>query len=106
MNSEAQRYCKSKDVKADTQRELPVNGIFIAVGIVPATDWVPDFIEKDEKGYVVAAEEGETSVTGIYAAGDIRTKVLRQIITAVADGANAAVRAGQYVNEVKIIKEM
>ncbi len=95
-----------KDVKADTQRELPVNSIFIAVGIVPATDWVPDFIEKDEKGYVAAAEEGETSVTGIYAAGDIRTKALRQIITAVADGANAAVRAGQYVNEVKIVKGM
>lgn len=89
-----------KDVKTGVQRELPVNGIFIAVGIVPATDWVPDFIEKDEKGYVAAAEEGETSVTGIYAAGDIRTKALRQIITAVADGANAAVRAGQYVNEL------
>lgn len=93
-----------KDVKANAQRELPVNGIFIAVGIVPATDWVPDFIEKDEKGYIVATEEGETSVTGIYAAGDIRTKALRQIITAVSDGANAAVRAGQYVNEVKIVK--
>ena len=93
-----------KDVKTGVQRELPVNGIFIAVGIVPATDWVPDFIEKDDKGYVAAAEEGETSVTGIYAAGDIRTKALRQIITAVADGANAAVRAGQYVNEVKIVK--
>lgn len=95
-----------KDVKTGVQRELPVNGIFIAVGIVPATDWVPDFIEKDDKGYVAAAEEGETSVTGIYAAGDIRTKALRQIITAVADGANAAVRAGQYVNEVKIVKGM
>lgn len=93
-----------KDVKANAQRELPVNGIFIAVGIVPATDWVPDFIEKDEKGYIVATEEGETSVTGIYAAGDIRTKALRQIITAVSDGANAAVRAGQYVNEVKSVK--
>lgn len=95
-----------KDVKNDTQRELLINGIFIAVGIIPATDWVPDFIEKDAKGYVVAAEEGETSVTGIYAAGDIRTKDLRQIITAVSDGANAAVRAGHYINEVKIIKEM
>lgn len=94
-----------KGVKTESQRELLVNGIFIAVGIVPATDWVPDFIEKDEKGYIVATEEGETSVTGIYAAGDIRTKALRQIITAVADGANAAVRAGQYINEVKIVKE-
>jgi len=93
-----------KDVKSGETKDLAVEGIFIAVGIVPATNWLPDWIEKDEKGYVVATEEGETSITGIYAAGDIRTKALRQIITAVADGANAAVRAGQYVNEVKIIK--
>ncbi len=93
-----------KDVKSGETKDLAVEGIFIAVGIVPATKWLPDWIEKDEKGYVVATEEGETSKTGIYAAGDIRTKALRQIITAVADGANAAVRAGQYVNEVKIIK--
>lgn len=93
-----------KDVKSGETKDLAMEGIFIAVGIVPATNWLPDWIEKDEKGYVVATEEGETSVTGIYAAGDIRTKALRQIITAVADGANTAVRAGQYVNEVKIIK--
>lgn len=92
-----------KDVKAGVQKELPVDGIFIAVGIVPATKWLPDWIEKDEKGYVVATEEGETSKTGIYAAGDIRTKALRQIITAVADGANAAVRAGNYINEVRML---
>lgn len=93
-----------KDVKSGETKDLAVNGIFIAVGIVPATKWLPDWIEKDEKGYVVATEEGETSVTGIYAAGDIRTKALRQIITAVADGANAAVRAGNYINEIKIVK--
>lgn len=93
-----------EDVKSKEQRELPVAGIFIAVGIVPGTDWVPQWIEKDEKGYIVAAEEGETSATGIYAAGDIRTKALRQIITAVSDGANAAVKAGTYINQVKIVK--
>lgn len=92
-----------KDVKSGETKDLVVDGIFIAVGIVPATKWLPDWIEKDEKGYVVATEEGETSVTGIYAAGDIRTKALRQIITAVADGANAAVRAGNYINEVRML---
>lgn len=89
-----------KDVKSGESNELSVDGIFIAVGIVPATKWLPDWIEKDEKGYVVASEEGETSKTGIYAAGDIRTKALRQIITAVADGANAAVKAGSYINQL------
>lgn len=93
-----------KDVKTETQKELPVNGIFIAVGIVPGTAWVPEFIQKDEKGYIVADEDCETSARGIFAAGDIRTKLLRQIITAVSDGANAAVRAGSYINQEKFVK--
>lgn len=93
-----------KDVKTETQKELPVNGIFIAVGIVPGTAWVPEFIQKDEKGYIVADEDCETSARGIFAAGDVRTKLLRQIITAVSDGANAAVRAGSYINQEKFVK--
>ncbi len=93
-----------EDVKSGERRNLAVNGIFIAVGIVPGTAWVPKYISMDEKGYIVANEEGETSVKGIYAAGDIRTKALRQIITAVSDGANAAVRAGAYINQIKIVK--
>ena len=93
-----------KDVKSEQEKELQVDGIFIAVGIIPATSWIPDFINKDEKGYVVANEEGETSAKGIYVAGDIRTKALRQIITAVSDGANAAVNAGAYINRTKIVK--
>lgn len=93
-----------KDVKSEQEKELQVDGIFIAVGIIPATSWIPDFIKKDEKGYVVANEEGETSAKGIYVAGDIRTKALRQIITAVSDGANAAVNAGAYINRIKIVK--
>ncbi len=93
-----------KDVKSEQERELQVDGIFIAVGIIPAASWIPDFIKKDEKGYVVANEEGETSAKGIYVAGDIRTKSLRQIITAVSDGANAAVNAGAYINRTKIVK--
>ncbi len=93
-----------KDVKSEQEKELQVDGIFIAVGIIPATSWIRDFIKKDEKGYVVANEEGETSAKGIYVAGDIRTKALRQIITAVSDGANAAVNAGAYINRTKIVK--
>lgn len=97
-------HLQIRDEKTQEMKELPINGIFIAVGIVPGTAWVPDWIEKDERGYLVANEEGETTATGIYAAGDIRTKALRQIITAVADGANAAVSASAYINQVKIVK--
>ncbi|MDE6912409.1 MAG: thioredoxin-disulfide reductase [Lachnospiraceae bacterium] len=68
---------------------LEVNGIFIAVGIVPNTDLFKGLVEMDERGYIKAGEDCVTSCRGIYAAGDIRLKPMRQIITAVADGANA-----------------
>lgn len=68
---------------------LEVNGVFIAVGILPNTQSFKGLVEMDEKGYILADETCTTSVHGIYAAGDIRKKALRQIITAVADGANA-----------------
>ncbi len=92
-----------RNLKTKEAEELPVDGVFVAVGIVPATQWVPDWIAKDDKGYIVAEEEGETSVPGFFVAGDIRTKALRQIITAVSDGANASVRAAAYINQTKIV---
>ena len=79
------------------QRQLPVDGVFIAVGMNPNTEMIPDQIEKDEAGYLVAGEECVTNVTGIFAAGDVRTKKLRQIVTAAADGANAVESAQQYL---------
>lgn len=82
-------------------KELQVAGVFIAVGMVPNTKWVPDMVEKDEKGYIVAGEEGITNTEGIFVAGDARTKHLRQIITAVSDGANAAISAAGYVGRKK-----
>ena len=69
--------------------ELEINGIFIAVGVVPNTDLCKNLVETDERGYIKAGEDCATSCKGIYAAGDIRLKPMRQIITAVADGANA-----------------
>lgn len=68
---------------------LEVNGIFIAVGIIPNTEMFQGLVDMDEQGYILADESCMTSVHGIFAAGDIRKKALRQIITAVADGANA-----------------
>ncbi|MBD5470870.1 MAG: thioredoxin-disulfide reductase [Lachnospiraceae bacterium] len=75
--------------KEQQTSELEINGIFIAVGVVPNTDLCKNLVETDERGYIKAGEDCATSCKGIYAAGDIRLKPMRQIITAVADGANA-----------------
>ena len=75
---------------------LNVNGIFIAVGVIPNTEKFKGLVEMDEKGYILADESCVTSVPGIFAAGDIRKKALRQIITAVADGANAVNSVQSY----------
>lgn len=85
-----------KNGKTGDTFTLPVSGVFVAVGIRPGTELVRDLVACDEGGYVVADETGATDVPGIYVAGDVRKKPLRQIVTAVADGANAAVAAGQY----------
>lgn len=78
-------YNKEKDERS----ELPVSGIFIAVGMIPNSGIYKDLIKCNEAGYVIAGEDCRSNVKGIYATGDIRTKSLRQVITAVADGANA-----------------
>ncbi|MCI6431306.1 MAG: thioredoxin-disulfide reductase [Oliverpabstia sp.] len=81
---------------------INVNGIFIAVGIIPDTGFIKDLIHLDTKGYVVAGENGQTNIPGIYAAGDIRTKQLRQIITAAADGANCVASAEKYLQNFSL----
>lgn len=88
--------------KVDTGEvsDLAVAGIFIAVGIRPGTELVRNMVECDEGGYILAGEDCATSLPGLYAAGDVRKKPIRQIITAVADGANAAVAAGAYCRAV------
>lgn len=82
-----------KNVQTGETGSLPVAGIFIAVGIVPQTQIYEGLVERNAGGYIVAGEDCATSAEGIFAAGDCRTKNLRQIITAVADGANAATSA-------------
>lgn len=78
------------NLKSGARTELNVQGVFIAVGINPVTTILQDLnVEMDSKGYVLAGEDCKTNVPGIYVAGDIRKKPLRQIITAVCDGANA-----------------
>lgn len=78
-------------------QKLSVSGVFVAVGNVPDSKAFEGVVKLDEKGYIVAEEDGITSVPGIFAAGDIRTKKLRQIVTAAADGACAVNSAEQYI---------
>ncbi|MBQ9766220.1 MAG: thioredoxin-disulfide reductase [Lachnospiraceae bacterium] len=86
-----------KNVKTGEARQLKAQGIFVAVGMIPNTDAYKSALELDEVGYVVAGEDCVTSVPGVYAAGDVRTKELRQIITAVSDGACAVKMAERYL---------
>lgn len=90
---------KVRNVKNDKETSIPVDGVFIAVGIVPGTEKFKNLVKLDEGGYIIAGEDGVTSTPGIFAAGDIRTKNLRQVVTAVADGANAVASARRYLME-------
>lgn len=79
-----------RNVKTGEKRDLPVNGVFMAVGIMPNIGTLSAGLpEQDETGYIKAGEDCVTSIPGIFVAGDIRTKQLRQVVTAAADGANA-----------------
>ena len=72
--------------------------MFIAVGIVPRSDTVKNLAELDDNGYIVADESGRTSLDGLFAAGDVRTKELRQIITACSDGANCVDSVNKFLD--------
>lgn len=88
---------KIQNKKTQEESFIETDGVFIAVGIVPGTEKFKDLVKLDEAGYIVAGEDGITSESGIFAAGDIRTKNLRQVVTAVADGANAVASAQRYL---------
>ncbi|MFO8191190.1 MAG: thioredoxin-disulfide reductase [Bacillota bacterium] len=85
-------------VQDGQERELDVEGVFIYAGRRPNTEFLEKgIIETNESGYIITSEKMETSLPGVYAAGDIRRKFLRQVITAAADGAIAATAAAQYI---------
>lgn len=89
-----------EDRKSGEQRTLSVDGVFVAVGIHPETELVRELAACDDAGYVLAGEDGATDVPGIFVAGDVRKKPLRQIVTAVADGANAVTAASIWIQTV------
>ena len=85
-----------RNVKAETEREIDVAGVFVAIGNTPNASFI-NSISVDAKGYVMADESCRTSIPGVFAAGDLRTKRLRQVSTAVADGANAVYSVQEYL---------
>ena len=88
-----------KNVKTEEEQVLRVDGVFVAIGTNPNTGLAEGLVSMDAQGYIIADETGVTDRPGIFVAGDIRTKALRQIITAVADGANAVTAAWSYIME-------
>jgi len=88
-----------KNVKSGESKDLDVSGVFIAVGYIPNSDLFKNVVATDEAGYIIAGENCETNVPGIFAAGDVRTKGLRQIITAASDGAIAVTAVEKYLND-------
>jgi len=89
------------DVKTKKETDISCNGVFIFVGLVPNTNFVKDTIKLDENGYVIAEGSMKTSRDGIFACGDCRQTILRQVVTACGDGAFAAFSAQQYVENLK-----
>ena len=91
-----------EDIRDLIKKELPVSAVFIAVGQRPNSDCIRGLVEMDETGYIITDNNCETSVPGIFAAGDVRKKDLRQISTAVGDGAVAAFGSERYLEEMKM----
>ncbi len=88
-----------ENVKDGSKSELAVDGFFVFVGIKPSVDFVPDMVDKDAGGFIHTDTEMRTNIPGVFAAGDIRSKLCRQVSTAVGDGATAAQAAFLYVEE-------
>lgn len=86
-----------KNVKTGEVTEHDMQGVFLFVGLSPRTEFLKGLVQMDEEGYILTGENGETSVKGIFAAGDCRKKLVRQIATAVGDGATAACSAEKYL---------
>jgi thioredoxin reductase (NADPH) len=82
-----------------SEKALPVDGVFVAIGSTPNSALVKELLDIDENGYIAAGETGVTSADGIFAAGDVRAKKLRQVVTAVSDGANCVLSAEEYLNK-------
>ena len=88
-----------KNVKTGEETDLPCDGVFISVGRKPVTEFLAGQLELDQAGYILADESTRTNIAGVFAVGDVRTKVLRQVVTAVSDGAMASHYIDEYLAE-------
>ncbi len=86
-----------RDLQSGEESSIDCDGIFVSIGRVPATSFLDGKLLLDKNGYIIADESTKTSIDGVYAAGDVRTKSLRQVVTAVADGAVAVNSASEYL---------
>ncbi len=86
-----------RDVETQKERDIESDALFVSIGRVPVTDAVSDQLELDEYGYIAADETTRTNIEGVYAVGDVRAKALRQVVTAIADGAVAVHFAEEYL---------
>lgn len=89
-----------ENVDSHVDKTLDVDGIFIAVGTKPVSDLLKGRLDMDDQGYIKAGEDGVTNLPGIFAGGDGRTKNLRQVVTAVADGANCVQSVERYLQKM------
>ena len=90
---------KVKNVKTGEEKEIPCDGLFVSIGRSPATELFKGILTLDPAGYIAADESTRTSIPGVFAVGDVRTKAMRQVVTAVADGATASHYIEAYLAE-------
>ena len=92
-----------RNLKEQTIKNLPCEGVFIFVGLKPNSDPVKGWVKLDEKGFILTNEKMETNVKGVFACGDVRANLLKQVVVACSEGAQAAFSAGKYLDELGII---
>lgn len=88
-----------RDVNTGKETDIILDGVFISIGRKPATEFLKGILNLDDSGYIIADESAQTNIPGVFAAGDVRTKSLRQVVTAVSDGAAAIHSAEKYLAE-------
>ena len=90
---------KLRSTQSEKVSEIECDGVFVSIGRKPATEFLQGIVALDKNGYIIADESTKTEIDGVYAVGDVRTKPLRQIVTAAADGAVAVHFAEEYLND-------